>query len=161
MTYFMLKFAHVLGAVVLIGTGAGIAFFMVMAHRTGHVARIAGVARIVVTADFLFTATAVVLQPITGVLLAREVGYPLTQGWIVLSTILYLVIGVFWLPVVVMQMKMRDLAEDAEARDEPLPRAYHRLFWTWFVFGFPAFGSILGILWLMIAKPDLPFLDWS
>lgn len=161
MTYFVLKYLHVIGAVVLIGTGAGIAFFMVMAHRTCHVARIAGVARIVVTADFLFTATAVVLQPITGVLLAREVGYPLTQGWIVLSIILYIAIGVFWLPVVVMQMRMRDMAEAAEAKGEPLPRAYHRLFWTWFVFGFPAFGSILAILWLMIARPHLPVFDWS
>lgn len=80
MAYFLLKFVHLLGAVVLIGTGAGIAFFMLMAHRTGNVATIAGVARIVVTADFLFTATAVVVQPISGLWLAREVGYPLTEG---------------------------------------------------------------------------------
>lgn len=156
MGYFILKFLHLIGAVVLIGTGAGIAFFMVMAHRTGNAAKIAGVARIVVTADFLFTASAVVVQPITGVLLAREVGYPLTEGWIVLSILLYLVIGAFWLPVVYMQMRMRDLAEAAEAAGAPLPRAYHRLFWTWFAFGFPAFGAILGILWLMIVRPDIP-----
>ncbi|MDQ0303618.1 DUF2269 family protein [Ancylobacter polymorphus] len=156
MGYFILKFLHLIGAVVLIGTGAGIAFFMVMAHRTGNATKIAGVARIVVTADFLFTASAVVVQPITGVLLAREVGYPLTEGWIVLSILLYLVIGAFWLPVVYMQMRMRDLAEAAEAAGAPLPRAYHRLFWTWFAFGFPAFGAILGILWLMIVRPDIP-----
>ncbi|MDR6955804.1 putative membrane protein [Ancylobacter sp. 3268] len=155
MTYFILKFLHLIGAVVLIGTGAGIAFFMVMAHFTGNATKIAGVARIVVTADFLFTASAVIVQPITGVLLAREVGYPLTEGWIVLSIILYLVIGAFWLPVVIMQMRMRDLAEAAEAAGTPLPPAYHRIFWTWFAFGFPAFGAILGILWLMIARPEL------
>jgi uncharacterized membrane protein len=157
MTYFILKFVHVLGAVVLIGTGAGIAFFMLMAHRTGNVTKIAGVARIVVTADFLFTATAVIVQPISGVWLAREVGYPLTEGWVVLSIILYLVIGAFWLPVVVFQMRMRDLAEAADAVGEPLPPAYHRLFWIWFAFGFPAFGAILVILWLMIARPPLSF----
>lgn len=155
MSYFILKFLHVIGAVVLIGTGAGIAFFMVMAHATGHPTKIAGVARIVVTADFLFTATAVLVQPITGVLLAREVGYPLTEGWIVLSTILYLVIGAFWLPVVIMQIRMRDLAEAAAATGSELPQRYHRLFWTWFAFGFPAFAAILGILWLMIAKPQI------
>ncbi|RXT50445.1 hypothetical protein B6S44_22845 [Bosea sp. Tri-44] len=155
MTYFVLKFVHVLGAIVLIGTGAGIAFFMVMAHRTGNATKIAGVARTVVTADFLFTATAVVAQPISGLLLAREVGYPLTQGWIVLSTILYLVIGGFWLPVVFLQMRMRDLAETADAAGTPLPAAYYRLFWIWFAFGFAAFGAILAILWLMIAKPSL------
>jgi uncharacterized membrane protein len=154
MTYLVLKYLHVIGAIVLIGTGAGIAFFMVMAHATGHVAKIAGVARIVVTADFLFTATAVVAQPVTGVLLAREMGYNLLEGWIVLSTILYVVIGLFWLPVVVMQMRIRDIAETAEAAGTPLPPRYHRLFWTWFAFGFPAFGSILVILWLMIARPS-------
>jgi uncharacterized membrane protein len=155
MTYLVLKYVHVLGGMVLIGTGAGIAFFMLMAHRTGDAAKIAGVARIVVTADFLFTATAVILQPVSGVWLALEVGYPLTEGWIVLSTILYLVIGAFWLPVVFFQMRMRDLAEAAEAAGTALPPAYHRLFWIWFAFGFPAFAAILAILWLMIAKPSL------
>jgi uncharacterized membrane protein len=156
MTYFILKFLHVIGAIVLIGTGAGIAFFMVMAHRTGDPVKIAGVARTVVTADFLFTATPVVAQPITGVLLAREVGYPLTEGWIVLSIILYVLIGAFWLPVVFFQMRMRDIAEAAVAETAALPPRYHRLFWTWFVFGFPAFGAILSILWLMIARPPVP-----
>src|SRR5690606_2988020 len=64
--YWILKYLHVIGAAVLLGTGAGIAFFMLKAHRTGDPAVIAGVARIVVTADFLFTASAVVVQPVTG-----------------------------------------------------------------------------------------------
>ncbi|WAC27170.1 DUF2269 family protein [Ancylobacter sp. SL191] len=154
MTYLILKYLHLIGAIVLIGTGAGIAFFMVMAHRTGNATKIAGVARIVVRADFLFTATAVVAQPITGVLLAREVGYPLTESWIVLSVILYLVIGAFWVPVLVIQMRVRDMAEAADTMHQPLPPQYHRLFWIWFAFGFPAFGAILAILWLMIARPQ-------
>ncbi|RXZ64653.1 DUF2269 family protein [Pelagerythrobacter rhizovicinus] len=153
--YFALKFVHVIGATVLLGTGAGIAFFMLLAHRTGDVRTIAGVARIVVIADFLFTATAVVAQPVTGWLLAREVGYPLTESWIVLSLILYVVTGLFWLPVVWMQMRMRDLAQAAAARDEPLPPAYHKLFRTWFAFGFPAFAAVLAIFWLMIARPQV------
>ena len=111
MLYFVLKFLHVIGAAVLLGTGAGIAFFMLVAHLGKKPAVIAGVARIVVIADFIFTATAVVAQPITGVLLARSVGYPLTEGWIVWSIILYVVTGAFWLPVVWMQMRMRDLAD--------------------------------------------------
>lgn len=153
MTVLVLKYVHVLGAIVLIGTGAGIAFFMVMAHATGNPVKIAGVARTVVTADFLFTATAVVAQPITGAWLAWEMGHDLKEGWIVASIGLYIVIGLFWLPVVVMQMRMRDIAAEAEAAKAPLPPRYHRLFWTWFAFGFPAFGAILIILWLMIARP--------
>ncbi|MFC7398295.1 DUF2269 family protein [Chelatococcus sp. GCM10030263] len=152
--YVVLKFLHVVGAAVLLGTGAGIAFFMLMAHLTGEAVKVAAVARIVVIADFVFTATAVVAQPITGVALAWTVGYSLTEGWIVLSILLYLLTGAFWLPVVWMQMRMRDLAERAAAEGKPLPAAYHRLFWTWFAFGFPAFAAVLGILWLMIARPS-------
>jgi uncharacterized membrane protein len=113
------------------------------------------VARIVVVADFVFTATAVVAQPVTGLLLAREVGYALGEGWIVLSLVLYVVTGAFWLPVVWMQIRMRDLAAAAAAGNAPLPEAYHRLFRLWFAFGFPAFAAVLAIYWLMIARPQL------
>ena len=153
--YFILKYLHLMGASVLLGTGAGIAFFMLIAHRTGNTATVAAVARIVVLADFLFTATAVVVQPITGVGLAWVVGYPLTDGWIVLSILLYILTGIFWLPVVWMQMEMRRLATAAAEAGEPLPGRYHTLFRTWFVFGFPAFAAVLAIFWLMITRPQI------
>lgn len=153
--YFLLKWLHVLGAAVLLGTGAGIAFFMLMAHRTGDARVIAAVARIVVIADFVFTSTAVIAQPITGLLLARTVGYALSEGWIVLSIGLYVLTGLFWLPVVWMQARMRRLADHAAAAGEALPAEYHRLFRWWFAFGFPAFTAVLAIFWLMIARPEI------
>jgi uncharacterized membrane protein len=155
LTYLALKFLHIIGATALLGTGAGIAFFMLLAHRTGDAATVASVARIVVIADFVFTATAVVVQPITGFLLAWIVGYSLLDGWILLSIALYLLTGAFWLPVVWMQMRMRDLAAEAVREAKPLPAQYHRLFRLWFAFGFPAFGAVVAIFWLMIAKPQL------
>jgi uncharacterized membrane protein len=155
MIYFLLKYVHVIGAAVLLGTGAGIAFFMLRAHLTGDPVIVAAVARIVVLGDFLFTATAVVAQPLTGVALAHEAGYSLTESWIVLSIILYLVTGAFWLPVVWMQMQMRNLATASAAERKPLPLRYHKLFWTWFTFGFPAFGAVMGIFWLMIQRPSI------
>ncbi len=153
--YLGLKYLHVLGAAVLLGTGAGIAFFMLLAHLRGEPALIAGVARIVVIADFAFTATAVFAQPITGLLLARRVGFSLWDGWILWSIVLYVITGVFWLPVVWMQMHMRDLAVGAVREGRALPQRYHRIFRMWIAFGFPAFGAILAILWLMIAKPQI------
>jgi uncharacterized membrane protein len=153
--YHVLKFLHVIGATVLLGTGAGIAFFMLMAHRTGDTRLVAGVARIVVIADYVFTATAVVAQPITGLLLARSVGYDLTEGWIVASIALYLLTGAFWLPVVWMQARMRTLSREAAASGAPLPGEYHRLFRLWFAFGFPAFAAVLIIFWLMITRPEI------
>jgi uncharacterized membrane protein len=155
--FFVLKYLHVIGAAVLLGTGAGIAFFLLLAHRTGDAKVIAAVARIVVRADLLFTATAVVAQPVTGLMLARATGHDLAEGWIRLSILLYFVTGGFWLPVVWMQARMRDLAQSAAAGGAPLPAAYHRLFRCWFAFGFPAFAAVLAIFWLMIARPQIAF----
>lgn len=154
MTYLILKYLHVLGAIVILGTGTGIAFFMLMAQRTGDTGHIARTAATVVVADFLFTATAVVVQPVTGVWLAYETGLPLTEGWMVASLALYGVAGAFWLPVVWMQRRMRDLAREADEKGSPLPAEYQRLFRLWFLFGFPGFGSVIVIVWLMIAKPS-------
>jgi uncharacterized membrane protein len=153
--FIIFKLAHVIGASVLMGTGAGIAFFMLMAHRTGDARTVAAVARIVVIADYVFTATAVAAQPLTGLMLAHEAGYPLTSGWILASVALYIWTGAWWLPVVWMQRRMRGHAQAAAEAGEPLPAAYHRLFRLWFAFGFPAFAAVVAIFWLMIARPQI------
>jgi uncharacterized membrane protein len=145
----------VIGATVILGTGCGIAFFMLMAHLSRDAAFVARTAAVVVVADIVFTATAVVAQPLTGYLLARDMGMSLSDGWLVASLILYGVAGAFWLPVVWMQVRMRDLAAAAALAGEKLPPSYDRLFRLWFVFGFPGFGSVMLIIWLMIAKPVL------
>lgn len=151
--YLLVKLAHIIGAAVLFGTGAGIAFFMLMAHRTRDPALIAHTAGVVVLADTLFTATAVVAQPLTGLTLAHLAGWDLTSLWILASAGLYVVTGLCWLPVVWIQIRLRDLARAAHAVGEPLPPAYDRLWRAWFILGFPAFAAVLAILWLMLAKP--------
>ncbi|WP_439574885.1 DUF2269 family protein [Phreatobacter sp.] len=151
----ILRWLHVIGATVLLGTGAGIAFFMLRAHLTRDPVLIAHVAGTVVVADMLFTASAVVIQPLTGVLLAHLIGWPLTTPWIVISLVLYGIIGLFWLPVVFIQLRLRNLARAAAARGDPLPPDYDRLFRIWFLCGFPAFAAVMGILWLMLARPHL------
>ncbi|WSH63513.1 DUF2269 domain-containing protein [Rhizobium ruizarguesonis] len=150
-----LLLAHVIGATVLFGTGTGIAFFMVMAHRTHDPKLIAHVAATVVVADTLFTATAAIFQPVTGYLLALSIGWELSEGWIALSLLLYVVTGLFWLPVVWIQIRLRDLARAAAAAGKALPPAYFSLYRIWFVFGFPAFSAVIGILWLMLTKPSI------
>jgi uncharacterized membrane protein len=150
----VLRWLHVIGACVLLGTGAGIAFFMVMAHRTGNAMLIAHTARVVVIADWIFTASAVVIQPITGALLVEAVGWSWSEGWLVLSLALYVVTGCFWVPVVWMQAKMRDLAQAAAEAENPLPPLYYQLYRAWFICGFPAFFAVLAIIWLMRAQPS-------
>ena len=153
LSYPLLKYIHVLGGIVILGTGTGIAFFMLMAHRSGDIAFIARTAGVVVLADFVFTATAVIAQPITGFLLLSHAGHGLADFWVMLSNGLYIIIGFLWLPVVWMQRCMRVLAEQAVETCAPLPDRYYRLFKLWFVFRIPGFGSVLAIVWLMIAKP--------
>jgi uncharacterized membrane protein len=152
-SYFIAKYLHVLGAIVILGTGGGIAFFMLMAHRSRDPAFIARTATTVVIADMLFTLTAVILQPITGGILMALSATSLGERWLLTSLALYAVAGLFWIPVIFMQIEMRDLARKAEAQSEPLPPRYFALFRRWFLFGIPGFGSVMTILWLMIAKP--------
>ena len=152
--YLALKFLHVIGAAVLFGTGLGIAFFLFRAQREEAPAVIAATLRTVVVADYVFTATAAIAQPVTGLLLVHYGGYAWGQTWIVASLALYGLVGVCWLPVVVLQIKMRDLAEQAVAvQATALPPHYHRLARIWFWLGWPAFLSVLAMFWLMIAKP--------
>lgn len=153
--FFLAKWIHILSAAVLLGTGTGIAFFMVVAHRSSNVAAIAHVAGTVVIADMLFTATAVVIQPLSGLWLASLAGWPLTENWLVATYFLYLLVGACWIPVLFLQVRMRDLAREAANASTALPQQYHRLYRTWFVLGVPAFLAMLAIFWLMIAKPSL------
>jgi uncharacterized membrane protein len=152
---FTLKLIHVLGAAVLFGTGMGIAFFMLMAHLTGDAAHVAKTARVVVIADAVFTATAAILQPVTGLLLVYLIGYSPWDSWIVLSLVLYVFVGACWLPVVWIQARLRDFAEWAAGQGLPLPARYHRLFRVWFILGWPAFAAVIAIFVLMIWKPLL------
>jgi uncharacterized membrane protein len=151
--YFAVKYLHVLGAIMILGTGSGIAFFMLMAHRSGDAAFIARTAGVVVIADALFTLTAVIAQPITGGVLMRLSSTAITESWLLASLALYAIAGLFWVPVIFMQIEMRDLAKVTAAKAAPLPPRYFALFRRWFLFGIPGFGSVMIILWLMIAKP--------
>lgn len=151
--YFLVKYLHVLGAIVILGTGTGIAFFMLMAHRAQDAEFIARTASVVVIADAIFTLSAVILQPVTGGLLMMLSATEITDRWILASLALYVIAGLFWVPVVFMQIEMRDLARRAAEQRAALPERYFVLFRRWFAFGFPGFGATMLILWLMIAKP--------
>ena len=152
--YFFVKYLHVIGAIVILGTGAGIAFFMLMAHRSGDAAYIARTAATVVIADMLFTLAAVILQPVTGGLLMMLSSTSFAERWLSASLVLYALAGLFWIPVIFMQIEMRDLASAAAAGSQPMPPRYFTLFRRWFWFGIPGFSSVMIILWLMIAKPE-------
>jgi uncharacterized membrane protein len=151
-SYLVVKWLHVLSSTVLLGTGAGIAYFFVRARALGDVRVIAAVSRDVVRADFLFTAIAVVVQPLTGFWLMQRLGYPVGLPWIRSSLVVFVLVGACWLPVMWLQMRMRDLAVAAHESGTPLPEQFHRYYRWWFALGWPGFAGVLLIFWMMVAK---------
>jgi len=151
--YAIVKWVHVVSSTILFGTGLGSAFYMFMASRSRdpHVA--AFMLRWVVLADWFFTATAVVVQPVTGLWLSYLGGYPLLSFWLFWSIVLFFFAGACWLPVVWMQTRMRDMAREAVAAGAELPPRYWQFFRWWVALGVPAFASLLVVFFLMVAKP--------
>jgi len=153
MEYVIVKWLHILSSTLLFGTGLGSAFYMLFASRTGDARSIAVVVRHVVIADWAFTTPTIVIQPLTGLYLAHLAGFPLASTWLVVSFALYFLAGACWLPVVWMQMRMRDMAQHAATAGGGLPDQYWRLlrWWTWL--GIVAFLALVAVFYLMVAKP--------
>lgn len=153
MEYTVIKWLHILSSTLLFGTGIGSAWYLLFASISRDTRAVAVVCRNVVRADWLFTATTMVIQPATGYYLAHLAGYPLNSRWIVWSLWLYLLAGACWLPVVWLQMRLRDVAAAADAAGRPLPPRYWRYFRCWVALGIPAFFAFVAVFYLMVAKP--------
>jgi uncharacterized membrane protein len=149
--YEVVRIVHIMGTVLLFGTGLGTAFFLLMAYRSRDIDAIRVTARHVVIADWLFTAPAVVLQPVTGALLMEQLGRRYDTVWFVAVALLYLLTGTCWIPVLFVQYRLRELARAAPSFDA-LPEAFHRLMRRWIALGIPAFTAVLVIVILMVTS---------
>ena len=153
MEYLAVKWVHILSATLMFGTGFGTAFYMFFVNRTRNVQAMAVVTRLVAKADWWFITPSVILQPLSGFWMIHLAGFPLSSRWIVWSFALYLLAGACWLPVVWLQLKMRDMAAQAAATGAQLPARYWRYEKIWTALGFPAFIGLLVLYWLMVHKP--------
>lgn len=154
-TYLIVKWLHILSSVLMVGTGFGSAFYLFFANRSGSLPAQAVVARLVKRADLWFTTPAVIVQPLTGIWLAQQAGWPMSTPWLLVSIVLYLVAGACWLPVLWLQVRMSALADEALRTGQPLPSAYWRHARAWEWLGYPAFVSMLAVYYLMVNKPPL------
>jgi uncharacterized membrane protein len=151
--YVLLKVVHVISATILFGTGMGIAYFKWAVDRSRDVQAMRIVAERVVLADWLFTSPAIVVQLASGLALAHLAGYPITRGWVACALILYLLAGACWIPVVVLQLRMRKLVREAAAGGSGLDPRYWWYCRTWLRLGVVAFSALIAVFWLMVAKP--------
>lgn len=153
--YLLVKWGHVLSSTILFGFGAGTAWYLWNAHLTRDPATIASVGRMVVSADWIFTGTSGIVQPVTGLMLVHQAGWSLTEPWLVATYALYALAFGCWAPVVGLQIRAQRLAQFAAEHGVPLGADYYRTMRLWFLLGWPAFLGLLGVFWLMIAKPAL------
>ncbi|NHZ82637.1 DUF2269 family protein [Massilia sp. CCM 8695] len=153
MDYLIVKWLHILSSTLLFGTGIGSAFYMLFTSLSRDVRAIAVVSRHVVLADWMFTTTTIIVQPVTGLYLIHLAGFPWTSTWILWSLGLYFFAGACWLPVVWMQLRMRDMAQLAARDGTELPALYWRYLRLWVLLGIPAFFALVIVFWLMVAKP--------
>lgn len=151
--YLLLKTLHILSSTLLFGTGLGSAYYAWRAWKSAQVATIATTFRHLVSADWLFTTPTAVIQPLSGLAMVHLAGWPLSQSWLLVTLILYALAGLCWLPVVWLQIRVRDLAVQAERDGTPLPACAGRYMAWWFALGWPAFGAFVAIFFLMVVKP--------
>lgn len=155
MTYLVLKYFHIISAILLFGTGLGSAFYKWMADRSGNINHMAITNKNVVLADWLFTTPTVIFQPLSGIWMASLVGLPLTTPWILYSLILYVIAGACWLPVVYLQIKMQKMSNQALENNTELPKLYWKYAKLWFFLGIPAFIAMVLVVLLMTLKSTL------
>ena len=153
MSYLLVKWIHIVSATILFGAGIGSAFHMFVANRRGDVQGIYAAVRTVVLTDWLFTTPAVVVQLVTGVMLVTMLGAPFSAFWIFWGLALYFFAGACWLPVVWMQIKMREMAKAAANAGTALPARYWRYERLWIGLGALAFPALLVVFYLMVFKP--------
>jgi len=142
-----IKLVHILSATVLFGTGIGTAFFMFRAYLSQSEEAMRVTTSNVVLADWIFTTPAVVLQFVTGVWLTHKLNIAFTSPWFITVISLYVLVGICWVPVVRIQIQIRNLIADGRSRDD-----YKNLMRTWAMLGIPAFASVLVIFFLMVSK---------
>ena len=151
--YATIKTLHIISATVLFGTGLGIAFFMFRSCFADNLHEKYYAIRNTVLADYCFTAPAVIIQPLTGAWLVWQGGFNWSDQWLVTTYILYITAGLCWLPVVWIQIQLKNYLKQAVEDHQPLPAKYNQLFKIWFCLGWPAFFSLLVIFHLMVSKP--------
>lgn len=151
-SYLLLKFFHILAAVVVAGTGSGIAFFMFMANRSNNPQAIYITAQHVVLADWIFTTPAVIIQLSTGLLLMRQLGFSYSSPWFLTVISLFIFIGLCWLPVVRIQYRLRKIAQQ-NLGSNVVSEQFKTLMRLWTTFGIFAFLAILAVFYLMVFKP--------
>ena len=151
--YLAIKLLHILSGTILFGTGLGTAFFMYKAYRSGNIEAMRVTTSHVVIADWFFTTPAIVVQLLTGVWLTLDLGISVGSAWFMIVIGLFALICACWLPVVWIQIKVRNMLRDSATVSD-----IRKLMTAWVLLGIPAFLSVIVLFSLMVYKPWMSWL---
>lgn len=151
--YLVIKTLHIISSTIVFGTGAGIAFFMLRSRFSDSIQEQLFAAKNTVLADYLFTFPAVIVQPLSGIVLIHMAGFDWSALWLVATYVIYIVAGLCWLPVVWIQIQLKNMCIEASENGTELPERYSNLFKIWMLLGWPAFLGLIAVFYLMVAKP--------
>ena len=152
MLYLSLKYIHIIAAIFLFGFGMGSYLYLIAASRTANPQVIAHVARMVVQFDTWITTPAGFIQIITGFLLIKLAGIPLSIEWVLTSLIIFLCVGALWLPVLVLQKRLQRMALSAVETGRALDDGYRSVYRKWFWMGVFGFSGMFVIVLIMVTK---------
>jgi uncharacterized membrane protein len=149
--YLLLKTLHVFSAMIVFGTGIGIAWYQLRAWRTKSREHFRWISSETVTADWIFTTSAILLLLASAAAMLTINPFWLQQRWLQIAIALTGLVFLLWLPVVALQYRLRKLVQ----ADEIVESEIRKLMKWWCALGGVAFPLMLAIVFLMVAKPQL------
>lgn len=148
-----IKFVHMVAMALMLGGWCAIALFMVFGYRSGNPSVAAVTAVFVVRAELMLMIPAVALQPLTGFPLAVAIGAPLDDFWVELSVALYAVIVAAWLAALIIELRIRKVAQEAALSRKRLPDSYRRMFRAWSAVTAAGLAGMIAVMVLMLWQP--------
>ena len=82
----------------------------------------------------------------------RLAGLPLTTEWVLTSLIIFLCVGALWLPVLVLQKRLQQMALSAVETGRALDDGYAGVYRKWFWMGVFGFLGMFVIVMIMVTK---------
>ncbi|MCF5826728.1 DUF2269 domain-containing protein, partial [Pseudomonas syringae] len=92
------------------------------------------------------------VQIITGYAMVSLTGMSLLTDWVITSLIIFICVGALWLPVLILQKRLQELADDAVETGTLINDRFQTIYRLWFWLGIAGFSGMFAIVLMMVSK---------